>query len=109
MILFVLADGLAKLFLPTLNSMSPKNAVLPIHRLPLKLAAFFDLRFEKLLPIERHGLSLIKRGREISVAPDFARGAIQRAGATWQRQNTTQRATGSTNGARSAFLSVMDD
>jgi hypothetical protein len=79
MMLFVLADGLAKLFFPTLNSLSPKNAVLPIHRLPLKLAAFLDLRFEKLLPIEQHGLSLIKRGREISVAPAiFGAGQTQR-------------------------------
>jgi hypothetical protein len=60
---FVLADGLAKLFFPTHNCMSPKSPVLPIYRLPLKLAAFFDLRFEKLLPIERHGLPFINRGR----------------------------------------------
>jgi hypothetical protein len=57
---FVLADGLAKLFFPTRNGLSPKSAVLPIHRLPFKLAAFFDLRFEKLLPIERHGLPFAK-------------------------------------------------
>jgi hypothetical protein len=60
---FVLADGLAKLFFPTRNRLSPKSSVVPIHRLPLKLAAFFDLRFEKLLRIERHGLPLIKRDR----------------------------------------------
>jgi hypothetical protein len=62
MILFVLADGLVKLFFPTRNSLSPKSSLFPIHRLPLKLAAFFDLRFEKLLPIKRHGDSSVLHG-----------------------------------------------
>jgi hypothetical protein len=64
---FVLSDGLTKLFFPTRNGLSPKSAVLPIHSLPLKLAAFFDLRFEKLLPIERHCLPLIN---EAASPPD---------------------------------------
>jgi hypothetical protein len=57
--------GLAKLFLPTPNSLPPKCSVLRVRCLPLKLAAFFDLFFEKFFFVEWHGFTSIKGGRLI--------------------------------------------
>jgi hypothetical protein len=45
-------SGPAKLLFPTFSSLPPKCSILCVDRLPLKLAAFFDLFFEELLPIE---------------------------------------------------------
>ena len=42
----------AMLFFPSPSSLLPKCTVLRIDRLLTKLAAFFDLFFEKLFPIE---------------------------------------------------------
>jgi hypothetical protein len=52
--------SLAKLLFPTPSNLLPKCSVLRIDRLPLKLAAVFDLFFEKLLYLERHGAPLTR-------------------------------------------------
>jgi len=46
--------GLAKLLFPSLSSLPPKCSIFRIDRLALKLAALFNLLFEKSFPIERH-------------------------------------------------------
>jgi len=53
------------LLFPTPSGVRPKRSVLRVHRVPLKLAAFFDLFFEERFFV--HGSRPIERGRLIAI------------------------------------------
>ena len=63
-----LAFGLAKLFFPTLDRLLPERPILHIDRVPLKLAAIFNLLSEEILQIKWHGVQPDKN--EAASPPD---------------------------------------
>jgi hypothetical protein len=56
-----LGFGQAKLLLPTFGRLLPECPILCSDREPLKLAAFFNLLSEEILPIKWHGAHLTKK------------------------------------------------